>query len=323
MPDSSLHCFSSPSAPVRAVPRKRPDRPAPGQDSAAQLDAASERYLRLIAEGRNAEAVAAAQEVLALTRQLHGDDSVELASPLTNLATAQLRNGDLRDAEASYQAAISVLERREGFLSPRLANPLVGLGETYVRSEQYPLAAEAYERALRVNHVNEGFYNLDQIKIRDGLTESYLGLQDIDKANFHQQAEIYVQQRKYGKDNPEFVPALIKLGHWYDRTGQPESARDVYESAVRLVEKSDGEKSPAVVDPLIAIAETYRQQALMPPESGFRPVRRDLAAHEQHDSPQSPRDHRRGTAAESSATRADSRGTRGPLHDLGQGKHCV
>jgi tetratricopeptide (TPR) repeat protein len=102
---------------------------------------------------------------------LHGEDSLELASPLTNLATAQLRNGDLRDAEASYQAAIVLLEKREGFLSPRLANPLVGLGETYVRSEQYPQATEAYERALRVNHVNEGFYNLEQIKIRDGLTE--------------------------------------------------------------------------------------------------------------------------------------------------------
>jgi TonB family protein len=235
------------------------------QALAPQRDAAEERYLRLMAEGRNAEAIAAGEEVLTLTRQLHGESSLELASPLTNLATAQLRNGDLRDAEASYQAAIGLLEKREGFLSPRLANPLVGLGETYVRSEQYSLATEVYERALRVNHVNEGFYNLEQIPIRDGLTESYLGQQNLEKANFHQEAEIYVQQRKLGKDNPGFIPALTKLGRWYDRTSQTESARLVYQNAARLMEKAEGENSPALVDPLLAIAETYRQEALLPP----------------------------------------------------------
>lgn len=236
------------------------------QAVAQQSDAAEERYLRLMAEGRNAEAIAAAQEVLTTARQLHGDDSLPLASPLTNLATAQLRNGDLRDAEASYQAAIALLEKRAGFLSPRLASPLVGLGETFVRSEQYPQATEAYERALRVNHVNEGFYNLEQIEIRDGLSEGYLGLQNIEKANFHQEAEMYVQQRKLGKDNPELVVPLTKLGRWYDRTGQAESARFVYQSAARLVEKADGDKSPTLVDPMLAIAETYRQQALLPPD---------------------------------------------------------
>ncbi len=240
-----------------------------GPDNAAlkqQRDAAEERYQRLIAEGRNADAAAAGQEVLALTGQLHGTDSLELADALTNLATAQLRNGDLQAAEASYQAAITLLEKREGFLSPRLVNPLTGLGEAYVRSEQYPLATKAYEQALRVNHVNEGFYNLDQIGIRDGLTEGYLGLQDLEKANFHQEAQIYVQQRKLGRDNPALVGPLTKLGRWYDRSGQTDAARLVYQGAARIVQGADGENSPNMVEPLLAIAETYRQQALLPPD---------------------------------------------------------
>jgi TonB family protein len=64
--------------------------------------------------------------------------------------------------------------------------------------------------------------------------------------------------------------ALTKLGRWYDRTSQAESARFVYQSAARLVEKADGEKSPAMVDPLLAIAETYRQQYLLPPDPDSR-----------------------------------------------------
>lgn len=240
-----------------------------GQDNAVlaqQRAAAEERYQLLSAEGRNAEAAAAGQEVVVLTGQLHGADSLELASPLTNLATAQLRSGALRDAEANYQAAIALLEKRAGFLSARLIEPLTGLGEAYVRSEQYPLATQAYARALRVNHVNEGFYNLDQISIRDGLTEGYLGQLDLEKANFHQEAQIYVQQRKLGRDNPALVGPLTKLGRWYDRSNQTEAARLVYQGAARLVEAADGQNSPGMVEPLLAIAETYRQQALLPPD---------------------------------------------------------
>ena len=52
------------------------------------------------------EAVAAAREVVELTRQAAGDDSVELAVPLGNLATAQYRAGDLAGdrAEGSFSS---------------------------------------------------------------------------------------------------------------------------------------------------------------------------------------------------------------------------
>ena len=50
-----------------------------------------ERFRELMAEGRNTEAEAVARDVVNLTQQLHGENSVELASAYTNLATAQLR----------------------------------------------------------------------------------------------------------------------------------------------------------------------------------------------------------------------------------------
>jgi len=239
------------------------------QDSApltAERAAAEERYQRLLAEGRNAEAAAAGLEVVTLTEKLHGTGSAELAGPLVGLATAQLRNGNLREAEGNFQAAVTLIEKRAGALSGQLLDPLLGLGEAYVRDGQYALATQAYERALRVNHVNEGFYNLEQIRIRDGLTEGFLGQRDLEKANFHQEAQVYVHQRKLGRDNPAMVEPLNKLGRWYDRSNQTEAARLVYQGAARLVEKTSGEDSPGMVDPLLAIAETYRQQALLPPD---------------------------------------------------------
>jgi tetratricopeptide (TPR) repeat protein len=239
-----------------------------GADDATleRRDVADERYRELMAEGRNAEAVAAGLTVVNLTEQLHGKGSVELVSPLTNLATAQLRNGDLRDAEISYQAAITLLEKHEGFLSIRLMNPLVGLGETYIRDEQYALATEAYEKALHINHVNEGLYNPDQATIRDGLTESYLGLQDLELANLHQDAQVYAKQRRLAANDPALVAAFTKLGGWYERSEQVELARLAYQNAARLVKQADSDNSAAQLDLLLKIADTYRQQAFLPPD---------------------------------------------------------
>lgn len=240
----------------------------------AQRAAAHDRYRDLLAEGRNTEAVAAGLDVVMLTKQLHGEASPELASPLTNLATAQLRNGDLRDAESSYQAAIDILVKHEGFLSMRLVNPLLGLGEAYVRDGQYALATETYERALHINHVNEGLYNPDQVAIRDGLTEGYLGLLDLEMANLHQDAQVYAKQRRLDANDPALVEAYTKLGRWYDRSKQPELARLAYQSAARLTETIDGEESPALVDLMLELARTYRDQALLPanPDSSQSPA---------------------------------------------------
>lgn len=243
-----------------------PDTPPPAEMATSPRDAAQARLLSLLDQGRNEEAVAAAREVVELTRRESGDDSVELAVPLGNLATALYRAGDLAGAESNYKAAIRLLERQYGMVSARLINPLTGLGDVYVRGEQYAQATDAYGQALRINHVNEGFYNVEQFRIRDGLTEGYLGLRDLEKANFNQERQVAIQRRRLGRGNPELTPALLKLGRWYERTGQPESARMVYQETARVIEAVEGPASADLVDPLIALAGSYRQQALLPPD---------------------------------------------------------
>ncbi len=227
--------------------------------------AAYQRMLRLLEEDRPADAVPAALEVVELTRELEPGDEVALVVPLTNLATAQLRAGDLLAAEGNYTAAISLVEKHAGIVSPRLITPLTGLAQTYMRAGQPVQATESYERALHVNHVNDGFYNLEQFPLRDGLTESYRGQNDLDKANFHQAAQLQIMERRVGKGSPELLPALTKLAEWYEQTGQMYSARLVRQDTARLIAADKGENDPALVEPLIAIATSYRLQALQAP----------------------------------------------------------
>lgn len=249
---------------VAQTPDTAPPLADQSDASTLQRDAAQETFLRLVEEKRYDEAVSIAGQIVAITSRLYGDQSLELAGPLVNLATAQMRRGDLTAAADNYQASIAIIERRDGIGSPRLINPLVGLGETYVRSALYLQANDAYQRALQLNHAATGFYNVEQFKILDGLSESYLGLEKLADANFQQRAQVAIQQRRSGPDSPEIVPALYKLGSWYSRTGQYQESREYYQIARRILRESKGDNDPALVDAYLGEARSYENEGAWP-----------------------------------------------------------
>jgi len=238
--------------------------PADTEVTAAAIDAAYNRFLRLRDEDRDAEATAAARQVVQLARAYYGAGKIAIATPLINLAVMQSHNGDLVAAEQNYRAAISIIERWEGMLSARLINPLSGLGHTYNRAGMYEEAVESFNRALRLNNIELGFTNLEQFGIQDGLTESYVGMREFEDANFYQEAQLEIYQRKYGRESPEVVPAMYKLAEWYNRSGNFEQSALTYRSADRILRQAQGEASQERTDGLMGLARLYEQQGNSP-----------------------------------------------------------
>ncbi len=233
-------------------------------DAAATRNAAQQTFLRLIEEKRYEEAIGIGAQIVELTRRLHGDDSLELVTPLTNLGTAQLEHGDLLAAEASYRQAVAIVERRDGVVSPRLVNPLVGLGATYARGGLYPQAIEAYQHALHANHASEGFFNLGQIRIRDGLSEGFLGLGQLARANAQQRIQVTINRRHAPGDRAAQAQALQKLGRWYNRTGQYQESRAAFQESRRIIHDSSGDSDPALVDSYLGEALSYGNEGAIP-----------------------------------------------------------
>ena len=182
--------------------RKAPWNSAPEDESVAPRVAAFQRMNELMQEGRYEEASAAARRALSLSEQAFGGDDIRLVAALNNYATSLMLSNDLIGAEQNYQRSLALVERLEGMLSPRLINIFIGLGATYNRAKLYEQGTEAFERALRINHVNEGFYNFEQFKIRDGLTEANIGVEELEEANFQQEIQVEIQQAKTGRRQP-------------------------------------------------------------------------------------------------------------------------
>ena len=257
----------TPEATAEKLPRDTSAVPATDAvtgDPLQALDAAQTRFLRLRDEDRQEEATAAALQVAQLTQAVYGPNALNTAAPLINLALVQGENHDLAAAEQNYRSAISVIELHEGRLSLRLINPLIGLGHIYNRSGMNEQAIDSFQQAMRINHVNLGFYNFEQFTIQDGLTESYIALDDFEEATFYQEAQLEIHQRKLGQDNPEIVPAMYKLAEWYNRTGNLEESILTYRSADRLLRDAHGDNSASRSEPMLGLAQVYQSQGNPP-----------------------------------------------------------
>ena len=239
-----------------------------GDELHIRRDRAQRQFLTLYDDGNYQQSVFFANRVVELTREIFGNGNIELANPLMNLASAYRRSGDPQSAQATYSAAIAIIEDNIDNLSAKLINPLTGLGATYNDAGLYALGLSAYQRALRISHVNGGFYNFEQIPARDGLTESYLGMDDLEKADFEQTVQVSIYKHEYGKDNPEILPAMYKVADWYHRTGQFENEQSIYTTTLRMVKKSGGKTDPLLIDTYRRYAALYRRQEL--PEEAVR-----------------------------------------------------
>ncbi len=206
-------------------------------------DRAQRQFLKLYDDGNYEQSIFFANQVVDLTREIFGNRSIELANPIMNLASAYRVSGDTQSAQATYSAAIEIIDDNAGILSAELINPLMGLGATYNDAGQHDLALRAYRRALHVNHVNAGFYNFEQLPVRDGLTESYLGLEELERADFEQTIQVSIYEHEYGQNNTAILPAMYKLADWYHRTGQFENEHSIYVAALRMVKRSGGKQT--------------------------------------------------------------------------------
>jgi tetratricopeptide (TPR) repeat protein len=142
----------------------------------------------------------------------------------------------------------------------------MGLAATHNALGEFDSGLRAYERALRINHVELGLNNNEQMLIRDGLTESYLGLGDLDKANFQQETQARIIREEHRGDLDEMIPAIYKLADWYKRSNQPERETLLLQNAARTIKKAAGDDPIEQIRVLRALAAAH-QRLDMPAEA--------------------------------------------------------
>ncbi|WP_446831055.1 TonB family protein [Candidatus Foliamicus sp.] len=219
------------------------------------------RFVELFREQSYAEGKELAETLLRRAEEHYGRDAAELSGPLINLATVERVQGEYRNALFHYERNLAIVERELGYDSLELINPLHGMARTYLRMGDLEAAVEPLARALRVTHSNTGVYSLDQGPTRDLLSELSLADGDLEQANLHQRVQVRAHERRYGPNDERIVPALYKLGEWYERTRQTSLQRESYAAADRIIQAANGENSPERVQALRGQATSFLKES--------------------------------------------------------------
>tara|TARA_B110000438_G_scaffold118347_1_gene115580 strand:- start:248 stop:1570 length:1323 start_codon:yes stop_codon:yes gene_type:complete len=221
-----------------------------------------EEFLNLFDQERYKESIAIATSIVDLTEKTYGSENYKLITPLNNLASAYYMIDDFDQSKLIFQRCIKLIEANQNIISPELISPLYGFGLTLNRFEEYDKAVNIFERALRINHVNGGFYNLEQLKIHDSLTESFIGLRNFEKANHHQNFQVYVNKNHFGMENPMVDESLVKLAKWYKRSGQVYFEREIHEEVLERQIKRNDQNLGELVETFKNISYSHRREGM-------------------------------------------------------------
>ena len=220
-----------------------------------------QNFLSLYDEERYQQSILTASEILNITQEIYGPESQNLVNPLNNLASSYFMIGDFEQAIKIFIECIDLIESNN-IISSDLVSPLVALGLAFNKSEQYNEAVEIFKRALHINWVNNGFYNLEQINIHDSLTESFIGLKNLEEANHHQSFQLGIYNNHFGKDSIKVDESLVKLANWYRRSGQVLSERLVFEELLGRQSNRENQESKKLINTLQGISYSHRREGI-------------------------------------------------------------
>lgn len=189
---------------------------------------------------------------------------------LNERAALQFRQGDLAGAEASYMRSLELLEDTQGISSPLFVAPLAGLAAIYAAQNRHEQAIVFLQQAIAVSQRAFGLFNADQAELLEALSSSHMALDNYTEAEAQLRYLVQIAARNYGAQDPRTLPALWRLGRWYESVHNFVPARLVYARIYETARK-ESDNNADVIDALLAIGRVYRLQFADDPDSAAHP----------------------------------------------------
>lgn len=156
----------------------------------------------------------------AVEHQLVSFSAAEGEIPVPAAEQPRLSLAERRQIEAEIQRYLSVIgdnEATEGPYSDQLREDLFSTARLYQQMEDHPNALRIFQRTLNVSRINNGLDSLDQVEVLHAMAESYLAQDKTLDADAMMDAAYNVQQRAFGDNTVQLVPAQRTLGDWNTR----------------------------------------------------------------------------------------------------------
>lgn len=134
------------------------------------------------------------------------------------------------------------------------ADALYSIGRTYAALGQNKEAEPLLRAANELNLSTRGADNENTFRSTAKLAECLSELNRDAEAIELLQLTIPAGRKLFPSGNRDLSYALLTLGESYNRSGDPEKAKPILEESVNIIKLSEGETSPFVIEPLLALS---------------------------------------------------------------------
>ncbi len=204
--------------------------------------------------------IAASQKLVESNTAEFGRASLQTAEAYTGLAEAHRQAKDYERAAENYLEAVEVYRAVDGPFTPLAIGPMTSLGDNYYEADDELSAIAAYTEARTVNRRVYGLHNQDQIELLDRMSRSLLDLNQLSEAEAQQVEALRLVQRSNPPDSDAVLQAIYKYAEWLGDRLLFQLQRDQYTRALRIIRQSYGERDVRMVQPLLGIGNTYREE---------------------------------------------------------------
>ncbi len=202
-----------------------------------------------------------AEKLVQLTTEQYGADQLQLATPLTNLATVNYKLRDYSSAIENYQHSLRILQAKSTMADKQQIRPLHGLGISFMGANDPESAVVALKRAADLSRNTDGLFNINQVEFIDALIDAYAATGRWPEAEKEALYALRVEEAAYGRTSPKLLGRLDKLARWYEDERRFTTERTVYERSLAILQKDTTENDVRKVGPLRGIARSFRLEA--------------------------------------------------------------
>jgi CHAT domain-containing protein/Tfp pilus assembly protein PilF len=223
-------------------------KPAPltkeQQEKLKERDQFAMEAQKLRSEGKLTEAVAAAEKMLAIEREVFGDVHPEVAGSLRLLAGLQVARQDFAAARKARQEVLAIQTKLLGAAHWQVTDARLALEDTE-RVAQLP-AADRRQLAV-AGQLNGQVIQLHQ----QGKTRQAIPLA---------QKALEIRKQVLGPRHPFYADSLNNLAFLYQTQGEYTQAEPLYCQALEVRKQVLGERHPAYAESLNNLAFLYQTQ---------------------------------------------------------------
>lgn len=217
------------------------------------------RVIELHGEGRHAEAAALAEEVLAILRQVVGEQHPYYASSLNNLASAYRAMGDFARAEPLHRQALEISRQVVGERHADYALSLNNLGSLYRDMGDSARAEPLFRQAVEIFKEALGEQDPRYATSLINLAELYKTNGDSARAEPLYRQAMEIRRQVLGDQHPAYATTLNNLANLYQSTSNYAQAEPLYREALEIRRQVVGEQHPDFATSLVNLAELYAE----------------------------------------------------------------